>query len=344
MKILKLLFFFLFLSNVGFTQVFNCNDYNPSTIATEPKVNEETCEVTIKLAPDVPLIILQEVLWTVNGEFFPNQQQIVIPLCKITEDVLDINLSFLSNSQYNCSYDWQYSVKANCIKDCDFTPPPPPPTDCQASFTTDYNVANCSFDFANTSTPSATNDCGECVNPSGIISSTWRLKDFAAGSPGIGTLNLVDHGFHFDFRPKEYPVQYGYHLCLTIVDCAGCESTHCEFLEDRLPKCQEFTGNPEEGLSEYKGKDQEHDRSGFSLYPNPTSNEVYIDLTNTDETANQSEILVYDLQGKQIQIINTTAAAKEQLDVSNWATGTYLFVLKSDGKVIQTKKLNIQTN
>jgi len=55
----------------------------------------------------------------------------------------------------------------------------------------------------------------------------------------------------------------------------------------------------------------------FSLYPNPTQGKLVIETAfSTDE------ILIYNAQGRLIQVISTTGE-KHELDISNYSAGVY---------------------
>lgn len=67
----------------------------------------------------------------------------------------------------------------------------------------------------------------------------------------------------------------------------------------------------------------------LSIYPNPTKGSVEINI------AQALEILVYDMQGKQI-----LSTSEKKLDLSQWEQGCYLIVLKNNkGQMIGTKKI-----
>jgi surface protein len=74
---------------------------------------------------------------------------------------------------------------------------------------------------------------------------------------------------------------------------------------------------------------ENQDQTAISIYPNPTSNIVYIDGNNS-----QLEVVVYDVLGKQVMgqpTMNT-------IDISQLSKGVYIFQL-SDGVKLTTQRI-----
>jgi len=85
----------------------------------------------------------------------------------------------------------------------------------------------------------------------------------------------------------------------------------------------------------------EYNMAGISLYPNPTSTFVHINLAYSSVTQHSSErIILYDALGK---IVSHTELVEDKLtlDVSHLPAGVYYVKAIVDGQSI-TKKLIIQ--
>ncbi len=69
------------------------------------------------------------------------------------------------------------------------------------------------------------------------------------------------------------------------------------------------------------------------LYPNPMSNQLYI-----EGLSESTELAIYDISGKKLlnQEVNTST---ESIDVSNLSAGVYLYSFTQNGKKIKTGKL-----
>ena len=75
----------------------------------------------------------------------------------------------------------------------------------------------------------------------------------------------------------------------------------------------------------------------FTVYPNPTSGIVTLQLT--PETCNlKPEIQIFDIYGKRLQIM-PVRGERTQIDLSSYAPGVYLIQLVGDGRVIGVRKV-----
>lgn len=72
---------------------------------------------------------------------------------------------------------------------------------------------------------------------------------------------------------------------------------------------------------------QDQQYLGFRLYPNPTRNQLVIDLNDTSSTF---ELEIIDMLGKKVYDAEIQKTAK--IDVSALATGTYLVKLSSNSQ------------
>jgi hypothetical protein len=82
------------------------------------------------------------------------------------------------------------------------------------------------------------------------------------------------------------------------------------------------------------------DANSLILYPNPAHNTVQLDLINTNEPIRK--VVFYDILGKVVKVVSTTATNSLTLDVSDLAKGIYLVEIASENNFIVTKKLILQ--
>ena len=75
----------------------------------------------------------------------------------------------------------------------------------------------------------------------------------------------------------------------------------------------------------------------FSLYPNPTTGIVTIELAPETCTL-KPEIHLFDIYGRRLQIISVTDKTT-QIDLSHYATGVYMLKVVNDGNVIAIGKV-----
>ena len=75
----------------------------------------------------------------------------------------------------------------------------------------------------------------------------------------------------------------------------------------------------------------------LSLYPNPTSGIVTLQLTPETCPLN-TEVQIFDIYGKRLQVMSVNGETT-QIDLSSYATGVYLIKLVGDGRVIGVQKV-----
>ncbi len=74
-----------------------------------------------------------------------------------------------------------------------------------------------------------------------------------------------------------------------------------------------------------------------NIYPNPTYGSLTIDVTKNPDI--QLKILIYDLQGKQLENIDLENGSKK-IDISSYGSGNYLLSFVSNrGEIIRTFKI-----
>ena len=75
----------------------------------------------------------------------------------------------------------------------------------------------------------------------------------------------------------------------------------------------------------------------LSLYPNPTSGIVTLQLTPETCPLNP-EIQIFDIYGKRLQVMSVNGETT-QIDLSSYTPGVYLIKLVGDGRVIGVRKV-----
>jgi len=67
--------------------------------------------------------------------------------------------------------------------------------------------------------------------------------------------------------------------------------------------------------------------SKFNIYPNPANN--IVNITNSENMSIQ-QVIVYDINGKQLKTQNYDSSQEIKLNVDNLSSGTYMLHIKSD--------------
>lgn len=76
--------------------------------------------------------------------------------------------------------------------------------------------------------------------------------------------------------------------------------------------------------------------AGAALYPNPASTTVQVKLAGTNGSA---MLHVYDLMGR--MLMNKEVSNNEQVNISDLATGNYLYTISINGRITEKNKLTI---
>lgn len=74
----------------------------------------------------------------------------------------------------------------------------------------------------------------------------------------------------------------------------------------------------------------------ISVYPNPTSDFIFIDFTNSLVT--ESVLTIANINGKVLQI-KTSMNNSEKLDFANYVSGVYFLNVKQNNKVVESFKI-----
>jgi glucose/arabinose dehydrogenase len=81
----------------------------------------------------------------------------------------------------------------------------------------------------------------------------------------------------------------------------------------------------------------EFEKGSLKMFPNPANSNLTISISNNEF----SEIIIYDLQGKQIRSIKELSGNSINISTSDIATGMYLIVIKTTNMNTITKKLMV---
>ena len=76
-------------------------------------------------------------------------------------------------------------------------------------------------------------------------------------------------------------------------------------------------------------------KPSFSVYPNPTSDQLYID---TDQGTGDYTITVFDIQGKQRITTSKEKLGSNPLQIQNWASGVYFIRIENQNGIVTTKR------
>ena len=88
------------------------------------------------------------------------------------------------------------------------------------------------------------------------------------------------------------------------------------------------------------GIDDHHLAASMTVYPNPTTGLLHIQISNFNTSV--SEFLIYDAYGKLVDIVKTernTSSETTQIDLSRLANGIYILKAASNGNVAAVRKV-----
>jgi len=175
--------------------------------------------------------------------------------------------------------------------------------------------------FVNTSTPSGLPYEDSCCT-FGFKEVTWTVcEDFGTF---VSCYNVSSYNF-------TYSPSYGakaYQICLTVVDCSGCEDKACNKWTNLLVF--------EEGKS--NTGELELDKNSIDVFPNPNKGSFQIRVEEF-EAGQNAEMYLTDLSGKRVLTVENPSSS---VSVENSAlpAGMYVFVYKTD-KTTQTERIMI---
>lgn len=234
----------------------------------------------------------------------------------------------------------------------------------------DPDVYGCTDPLALNYNPNATIDDGSCYYDNGGGDSTYCEAFFIAfpdstGSNTIWAINL-SYGLNLEylwdfgdgntstdqFPEYTYDGDGPYELCLTVTSNTAlggiCTSTYCQEIgADMFPGFTEggINGAPAQGfelnvISSIADAIEETEIfSSFSVYPNPTADNVTIEFDALQ--ASQGYVQLIDLQGRQVMLDNqvfNSGTNMLSLDLGNVETGIYILSLTA-GKTSKQQRI-----
>lgn len=156
-----------------------------------------------------------------------------------------------------------------------------------------------------------TNNAPICVAEDLTFTASGGIAYNWTGPDGFSSVaqNPILHNTQFTFEGT---------YTVTVSGVAGCESTVT--IEVDVNGC-------------FAGIDSEEENQDVVIYPNPTYNDLWIDLANNWATENIT-IQLFDISGKSVLQKNwsNTNSSKQLLNIEHLANGTYFIMIQSDQK------------
>ena len=202
---------------------------------------------------------------------------------------------------------------------------------CEASFEV-CQAKDCTVHLINTSTPSAENDCGDCENPTGLVSTSWSITEYHNGPPPYVSMFGSSQNYNTSFKPTSTDND-GYQICLRIEDCSGCTSQYCEVFQFKA--CKQI------GVSEQRASTESNiSNTTYLLYPNPVRDQIQLEI-ESDQTFD-GVLKIYDFRGKLVKQVGNIKSGYSSINVESMSTGVYLFNVINDGKIDYSEKIMIE--
>ena len=138
------------------------------------------------------------------------------------------------------------------------------------------------------------------IGPSGYAGYLWSTSDTTASTTFIISNNQI--------------------LSVTVTDFNGCEAYDEVYIQVLL------------------GTDGAESNKEMNLYPNPASQQVYLDLAGFN--GNEVDVTLIDLTGRVVyQTVTNSVSTPINIPVEHLTNGVYTVVVKADDKVIGQKKV-----
>lgn len=187
------------------------------------------------------------------------------------------------------------------------------------------------FTFVNTSTPSGLPSPIDSCCTFGFSSVTWTVCELFQSGPFNYVSCYQVNTYNLQYTPS--PGAIAYEICLTVVDCAGCEDKIC----GEWTELKKLTDGGKSSEGNEIGFDIE--RSDIKILPNPNNGSFQISISGYEDGLN-SEMFITDLSGKVMMKISEPSSRVliTNLDLS---AGMYVFVHKND-EGTQTEKILVQ--
>ncbi|NOG56327.1 MAG: PKD domain-containing protein [Bacteroidetes bacterium] len=253
--------------------------------------------------------------------------------------------NYSANPSYGVSYWWNYGDGSNLDyrKNGSHT--------YTASGT--YNVTLNSYDSLNSCFSTYTDSIIVNINtqPQGCSASYYVALDSSASFKVIlynTSSNASSHTYFWDFGdgttgsgriPQHQYQNFGsYVVCLTITDNQlQCTSTFCDTVGmDSLGRLKSQGFGLEVRIPTTVGVEENVTLETLSIYPNPATNQISIDLRNSSERV---EIQIVDISGKEVVSKHrTNSGSVETIDISKLNSGFYFMIL-NDGNKRRVEKI-----
>jgi PKD repeat protein len=203
------------------------------------------------------------------------------------------------------------------------------------------NLQNPTYSYATAGTYTVCLEAGDGCNSdvscqSVIITCPIATADFSFSSNGVNAYTFTNTttpitgglSYSWDFGDGNsstlespaytYSIAGSYNVCFTITDSCG-SNTSCQQVDPAV------TGIPEEQLTEI-----------FTLYPNPTKGNVFIQRSNSSESA---VLFIRNILGKTIlEKSMIKGEASTEISLSEYPKGVYLISVQTENGII-TKRL-----
>src|SRR5690606_2223555 len=142
------------------------------------------------------------------------------------------------------------------------------------------------------------------------------------------------------FPSHTYATTGPFYLCLTVNDGAGCVDTYCDSIGINGVVFNKQTGFTINVIAPpvVVGVDEQGALiTDVTIYPNPTTNEFVVELTNFSPS---TQINIISVEGKMVYTNSSINTNKINVDAANWSRGIYIVKItdKQSSKVVKLVK------
>jgi len=142
------------------------------------------------------------------------------------------------------------------------------------------------------------------------------------------------------FPSHTYATAGPFYLCLTVNDGVSCVDTYCDSIGINGVVFNKQTGFTINVIAPpvVVGVDEQEDLiTDVIIYPNPTTNEFVVELTNFSPS---TQINIISVEGKMVYTNSLINTSKINVDAANWSRGIYIVKItdKQSSKVVKLVK------
>ena len=142
------------------------------------------------------------------------------------------------------------------------------------------------------------------------------------------------------FPSHTYATAGPFYLCLTVNDGASCVDTYCDSIGINGVLFNKQTGFSINVIAPpvVVGVDEQGALiTDVIIYPNPTTNEFVVELTNFSPS---TQINIISVEGKMVYTNSLINTSKINVDAANWSRGIYIVKItdKQSSKVVKLVK------